>query len=125
MTRTTYQAHAIHDRKIHSVDYGSDGHALICAWEDCDRYARSSYVHVFCKHDVREDCDRADRRMILATANPALGIPGEPAHRRFAFCSAGHLDYWQAGEGAQALHNIADTGRAHGNHTPGNRGRYG
>lgn len=116
MTRTSYQVHARIQKKIINLDAG-DGHAIVCCWSDCDRPGYAMYTHVFCEHDPGEPCERADTRL--------LGQAGRVAHLKFAFCSAGHLDYHRASEGGQALANIADTGRAYGNHTPGSRGRYG
>lgn len=103
-------------RKVINLDSGT-GRPIVCAWDTCDRDGTTLYTHVFCEHPPRENCERADTRL--------LAQAGRVAHLKFVFCSHRHMAYYQNAEGAAALDAIARTGRAHGNLPVGERRRYG
>jgi len=103
-------------RKVINLDSGT-GRPIVCCWDECDRDGTTLYTHVFCEHDPRKSCERADTDL--------LPVAGRVAHIKFVFCSQRHMSYYVNAEGANAHHSLARTGRAHGNLPAGERGRYG
>ena len=103
-------------RKVINLDSG-DGRPIICAWDTCDRDGTTLYTHVYCEHDPRKGCGRADDDLLV--------IAGRVAHLKFVFCSHRHMAYYVNAEGGNAHDSIARTGRAHGNLPVGERRRYG
>lgn len=76
---------------------------LMCAWDTCDRRARTPYQVRTHEHPPSWRCDRG-------------------RHTIYAFCSDSHLDYWTAASGFRA-HDLADRNRGlvNGQHSAGNR----
>lgn len=84
---------------------------LLCAWDTCDRRARTSYQVRTHEHPGGVRC---------SDVNAAGGELGR--HVVYAFCSDGHRDYWTASTG-DAAKDLADRnrGRIAGQHSPGQR----
>lgn len=77
---------------------------VTCAWDECDRYARTTYQ--VRTHEHRGGCDSE--------------IAQYGRHVIYAFCSESHLDYWVASSGARA-HDLAarNRGLVYGQHSAG------
>ena len=84
---------------------------VTCAWDECDRQARTSHQVRTHEHRPGLDCSHVDA---------AGGLLGR--HVIYAFCSDSHLDFWVSGTGKSAW-NLADRnrGKVSGMHSPGNR----
>jgi hypothetical protein len=85
---------------------------VTCAWDTCDRQARTSHQVRSHEHRPGLDCSHVDA---------AGGVLGR--HVIYAFCSDGHLDYWVSGSGPR-VHDLAGRyqGRVSGMHSAGKRG---
>ena len=84
---------------------------VVCAWDTCDRRARTTHQVRTHEHRPGLDCSHV---------NAAAGQLGR--HVIYAFCSDSHLDYWTAATGMSAR-DLADRnrGRINGQHSPGNK----
>jgi hypothetical protein len=87
--------------------------AMMCAWDDCDRRARTPYQVRAHEHPPHIPCD---------AVNAAGGRYGRHAH--YAFCSDNCKDFWISSSGSRA-HELAarNNGRIYGMHSAGRRGR--
>ena len=85
---------------------------VVCAWDECDRRARTSHQVRTHEHKPGLDCSHV---------NAAGGVLGR--HVIYAFCSDGHLDYWVSSSEGRA-HDLADRnrGRIAGMHSAGSKG---
>jgi hypothetical protein len=84
---------------------------VVCGWDTCDRRARTSHQVRTHEHPGHVSC---------SDVNQAYGTLGR--HVIYAFCSAGHLDYWVSASGWRA-HELADANRGliYGQHSAGNK----
>ena len=82
---------------------------VTCAWDECDKHARTSHQVRTHEHPLHLRCSAVDQ------AGGAYG-----RHMIYAFCSEGHLDFWVASSGSRA-HDLAarNQGRVYGQHSPG------
>jgi hypothetical protein len=81
---------------------------MMCAWDTCDRYARTPYQVRVHEH--------------AGTCNSEVAMYGR--HTHFVFCCEGHLGYWVDSSGARALELAARRGgKILGNRLPGATGR--
>lgn len=81
---------------------------VTCAWDTCDRRARTCYQVREHRHAAMFRCD-----------DPLYGN-----HSIYAFCSESHLDYWISSTGSRA-HDLAARNRGiiYGQHSAGSRNR--
>lgn len=94
MTRTTFQQHAIIQRKAINLDK-LDPAAVVCAWDDCEKHGYEMYKIVM-------------REGIRTTT--------------FLFCTEGHRQYWANATGRNALDSAdRNQGRIYGMQRPGYR----
>jgi hypothetical protein len=84
---------------------------VICAWDTCDRPARTSHQVRTHEHRPGLDCGH------VTAAGGVLG-----RHVIYAFCSDGHLDFWVSASGVRAR-ELADRnqGRIAGMHSAGSK----
>jgi hypothetical protein len=96
------------ERLIINLDTASP---LTCGWDECDRRARTTYQVRTHEHPSHVSC-----------SDVAAGFGMLGRHVIYAFCSAGHLDYWVSCSGVRA-HDLADRNRGliYGQHSAGNR----
>ncbi len=82
---------------------------IVCNWDTCDRYGRTSHQVRLHEHQLSLRCSDVDA---------AMGAFGR--HTIMIFCSDGHLDYWVASTGWNA-HDLAarNRGRIYGQHSAG------
>ena len=82
---------------------------VTCAWDTCDRWARTSHQVRAHEHPLRISC---------SDVNAAGGSYGR--HMIYAFCCEGHLDFWVASSGSRA-HDLAarNRGLVYGQHSAG------
>jgi hypothetical protein len=87
--------------------------AMMCAWHNCDKRARTPYQVRVHEHPATFKCD---------FVNAAGGEYGRHAH--FAFCSDNCKDLWVSSSGKRA-HDLAarNQGRIFGMHSAGMRNR--
>ena len=77
---------------------------IVCNWDTCDRWARTS--HQVRLHEHQGTCDSYEAQF--------------GRHVIMAFCSDGHLDYWVSSSGWRA-HELAarNRGLIYGQHSAG------
>jgi|SRR5215469_8423986 len=82
---------------------------MMCAWDTCDRYARTPYQVRVHEHEGR--CNSPEAQY------------GRHAH--YVFCCEGHLLYWVNASGTNALRAATENrgGRIYGNKPAGLRNR--
>ena len=81
---------------------------IICNWDTCDKYSRTSHQVRLHEH-MNYRCSDVDA---------AGGMYGR--HTIMSFCSESHLDYWVSSTGWRA-HELAarNQGRIYGQHSAG------
>jgi hypothetical protein len=86
---------------------------LTCAWDECDKRARTPYQVRVHEHLPHLRCD------LVNVSGGDLG-----RHSHYAFCSENHKDYWISCSGPRA-HDLAarNRGLIYGQHSAGMRGR--
>ena len=101
MPRTTWQQHAIVEKRIINLDRYDPG-PVACAWDDCSGRATILYRVRLCEHSPNLSCEAVDR-----------GAGGR--HMWFAFCRERCRQYWINASGRHAVESAErNRGRIHG-----------
>lgn len=106
MSRTTYQAHAIVEKKI--INYDSGRH-IQCMWADCERDGLTVNRLRWCRHQPHVPCDQANAFDVAS-------------HIRFAFCSERHMNMFRFDHGPQGRAMLESRGGLFGYLPTGYRG---